>query len=214
MEKYLIGKKLGMSQIFDKSGKAIPVTVIEIPVNRVTQIKTKEVDGYTGVQVGVFDQKKHLVTKPEEGHFKKAGVAPKRVLQEIRTANTGDYTLGQEIKCDIFAEGDIVDITAKTRGRGTTGAIQRWNSARGRMSHGAGPVHRAPGSLGAHTFPARVFKNKHMAGHYGNEQVTIRNLEVVKVDAGKNALLVKGAVPGADGRTVTIKEAKSVRIKK
>jgi large subunit ribosomal protein L3 len=214
MEKYLIGKKLGMSQIFDKGGKVIPVTIVEIPKNRVTQIKTVAVDGYDAVQVGVFDQKKHLVTKPEEGHFKKAGVTPKRVLKEVRTDSIGEYSLGQEINCDIFAEGDIVDITANTKGHGTTGAIQRWNSARGRMSHGAGPVHRAPGSLGAHTFPARVFKNKHMAGHYGNEQVTIRNLQIVKVDTGKSALLIKGGIPGADGRTVVIKEAKSVRLGK
>jgi large subunit ribosomal protein L3 len=214
MEKYLIGKKLGMSQIFDKTGRVIPVTVVEIPVNRVTQIKTPGTDGYGAVQVGVFDQKKHLVTKPEEGHFKKSGVTPKRVLREFRCETVGEYVLGQEIKCDIFAEGDTVDVTAKTKGHGTTGAIQRWNSARGRMSHGAGPVHRAPGSLGAHTFPARVFKNKHQAGHYGNEQVTIRNLQIAKVDTGKSALLIMGAIPGADGRTVIIKEAKSVRVKK
>jgi large subunit ribosomal protein L3 len=214
MEKYIIGKKIGMTQIFDISGKVIPVTVIEIPVNRVTQIKTVASDGYNAIQLGVFDQKKQLVNKAEEGHFKKSGVTPKRVLQEVRTDKVGEYALGQEIACDIFAEGDLVDVTANTKGRGTTGAIQRWNSARGRMSHGAGPVHRAPGSLGAHTFPARVFKNKHMAGHYGNEQVTIQNLQIVKVDTGKSALLVKGGIPGADGRTVTIKEAKSVRIRK
>jgi large subunit ribosomal protein L3 len=214
MEKYLIGKKLGMSQIFDKSGKVIPVTVVEIPVNRVTQIKTQKTDGYGAIQLGVFDQKKHLVTKPEEGHFKKSGVTPKKVLKEVRCDNTDEYALGQEIKCDIFAEGDIVDVTAKTKGHGTSGAIKRWGSARGRMSHGAGPVHRAPGSLGAHTFPARVFKNKHMAGLYGNEQVTVRNLQIVKIDAGKSAILIKGGIPGADGRTVVIKQAKSVGVKK
>jgi large subunit ribosomal protein L3 len=214
MEKYLVGKKLGMSQIFGAAGKVIPVTVVEIPANTVTQIKTKDIDGYGAVQIGVFEQKKHITTKPEEGLFKKAGVTPKKVLREFRTENPEEYKLGQEIKADIFAEGDIVDITANTKGRGFTGAIQRWNSARGRMSHGAGPVHRAPGSLGAHTFPARVFKNKHMAGVYGNERVTIKNLEIVKVDMGKNCLLIKGSIPGPDGRTVFIKEAKSVRLGK
>lgn len=214
MEKYIVGKKLGMTQLFDETGKVIPVTVVETAPIYVTQIKTKETDGYNAVQIGAFEQKKSLTIKPEEGHFKKAGVTPKKELHEFLTQNPTEYQMGQEIKCDIFAAGDVVDVTANTRGRGTTGAIQRWNNARGRMSHGAGPVHRAQGSMGGRTFPGRVWKNKHMAGHYGNERVTIKNMQVVKVDTAKNCLLIKGGIPGTKGRTVIVREAKSVRIKK
>jgi large subunit ribosomal protein L3 len=214
MEKYIIGKKLGMTQIFDETGKVVPITVIEIPAIVVTQIKTQKTDGYDAVQIGAFEQKKSATTKPEEGRFKKAGVTPKKILREFRTAASEEYKLGDEIKCNIFAVGDTVDVTANSRGHGTAGVIQRWNGARGRMSHGAGPVHRSVGSMGAHTFPARVFKNKHMAGLYGNERVTVKNLQVVKVDTAKNCLLIKGSIPGTENRIVVIKEAKSVRVKK
>ena len=210
MKKYMIGKKIGMTQLFDETGKVIPVTVVETTPNYVTQIKTQKTDGYDAIQVGAIEQRKSLTTKPKEGHFKKAGVSPKKVLREFVTENPAEYQLGQEIKCDVFAEGDLVDVTSNTRGRGTTGAIQRWNNARGRMSHGGGPVHRAQGAMGGRTFPGRVWKNKHMAGHYGNEQVTVKNLQVVKVDAAKNCLMIKGSIPGPSGRVVTVQQAKSV----
>jgi large subunit ribosomal protein L3 len=210
MEKYIVGivgKKIGMTQLFDETGKVTPVTVVEANANVVTQIKTNEIDGYNAIQVGAFEQRKNLTTKPKSGCFKKANVSPKKVLKEFGVANIDEYKLGQEIKCDVFNAGDIVDVTAMTKGHGTTGAIKRWNSARGRMSHGAGPVHRAPGSMGAHTFPARVFKNKHMAGLYGNEQVTIKNLTVIKVDTAKNCLLIKGSIPGNKGGVLFVKRA-------
>lgn len=213
MNKYIVGKKIGMTQLFDATGKVIPVTVVEAEPNYVTQIKTKQTDGYDAVQVGAFEQKKNLTTKPEAGQFKKAGITPKRELHEFTTATPEAYQLGQEIKCDIFAEGDVVDVTANSKGHGTAGAIQRWNNARGRMSHGGGPVHRAQGSMGGRTFPGRVWKNKHMAGHWGNEKVTIKNLQVVKVDIAKNCLLIKGSIPGPSGRTVIVREAKSVAMR-
>lgn len=210
MKKYMIGKKVGMTQIFDETGRVIPVTVVEVTPNYVTQIKTQKTDGYDAVQIGAFEQKKNLTTKPEEGQFKKAGITPKKVLREFTTTNPEEYQLGQEIKCDIFVAGDLVDVTANTKGRGTTGAIQRWGNARGRMTHGGGPVHRAQGSMGGRTFPGRVWKNKHMAGRDGNEKVTIKNLQIVKVDTAKNCLLVKGSIPGTDGRTVIVQSAKSL----
>ena len=213
MNKYIVGKKIGMTQLFDETGKVIPVTVVEAEPNYVTQIKTKKTDGYDAVQVGAFEQKKNLTTKPEEGQFKKAGITPKKELHEFTTTTPEAYQLGQEIKCDVFVAGDLVDVTANTKGHGTTGAIKRWNNARGRMSHGGGPVHRAQGSMGGRTFPGRVWKNKHMAGHYGNEKVTIKNLQVVKVDVAKNCLLIKGGIPGPSGRTVIVREAKSVAMR-
>ena len=208
MKKYLIGKKIGMTQLFDETGKVIPVTVVETTPNYVTQIKTEKTDGYNAIQVGAIEQKKNLTTKPEEGHFKKAGVTPKKVLREFVTENPSEYQLGQEIKCDVFASGDLVDVTANTHGHGFTGAIQRWNNARGRMSHGGGPVHRAQGSIGGRTFPGLVWKNKQRAGQYGNEQVSVKNLQVVKVDVAKICLMIKGSIPGPAGRIVTVQEAK------
>ena len=211
MDKYIIGKKAGMSQVFDSTGKVTPVTVIEAGPCVVTQIKTVEQDGYNAIQVGFAEIRKTLANKPATGTFKKAGVAPRGFLREFRVADSAAYQLGQEIKCDVFAEGDVVDVTSRTRGRGTTGVIQRWNQNRiGSMSHGTGPIHRSVGSMGAHIFPSRVFKNKKMPGHYGDEQVTIKNLTVVKVDAAKNCILVKGGIPGTEGALVFVKAAKSV----
>lgn len=210
MDKYILGKKLGMTQVFDASGKVIPVTVIEAGPCYVVQIKNKETDGYDAIQIGFGDIKKANVTKPRKGTMEKAGLGatPKRILREIKVDDVNVYKLGQEIKCDVFAEGDVVDVTARTKGRGFTGVIQRWNQARvGSMSHGTGPIHRSVGSMGANSDPSRVFKNKHMAGHYGNEQVTIQNLTVVRVDAARNCLLIKGGIPGAEGVLVTVKKA-------
>lgn len=208
MDKCILGKKAGMSQVFDTTGKVTPVTVIEAGPCVVTQIKTAQVDGYNAIQVGFSEMRKTLVNKPATGTFKKAGTSPRRFLREFHVADIAAYNLGQEIKCDVFAEGDVVDVTSRTRGRGTTGVIQRWNNARiGSMSHGTGPIHRAVGSMGAHSFPSRVFKNKKMPGHYGDEQVTIQNLTVVKVDTAKNCILVKGGIPGAEGALVSIRAA-------
>ena len=208
MDKCILGKKAGMTQVFDGTGKVMPVTVIEAGPCVVTQIKTVEQDGYNAIQVGFLEMRKSLVNKPETGTFKKAGVTPRRFLREFQVADVNAYQLGQEIKCDVFNEGDIVDVTSRTKGRGTTGVIQRWNQRRiGSMSHGTGPIHRSVGSMGAHSFPSRVFKNKKMPGHYGDEQVTIQNLTVVTVDAAKNCILIKGGIPGAEGALVSVKVA-------
>ena len=208
MDKWILGKKAGMTQVFDSTGKVLPVTVIEAGPCVVTQIKTKEVDGYNAIQVGFAEKPKRLANKPEVGTFKKAGVAPRRFLREFQVADVTKFSLGQEIKCDVFVEGDVVDVTAKTKGRGFTGVIQRWNQHRiGSMSHGTGPIHRSVGSMGAHSDPSRVFPGKHMAGQYGNEQVTIQNLSIIKVDTAKNCILVKGGIPGAEGALVSIKAA-------
>ena len=211
MDKCILGRKLGMSQVFDAKGVVIPVTVIEAGPCFVVQIKHKASDGYDAIQVGFGDIKKANVTKPRKGAMEKAGLGltPKRTLREFKVADVNEYKLGQEIKCDVFSEGDVVDVTARTKGRGFTGVIQRWNQSRvGSMSHGTGPIHRSVGSMGANSDPSRVFKNKHMAGQYGNEQVTIQNLTVVRVDVARNCLLVKGGVPGAEGALVTVKTAK------
>jgi len=208
MDKAIIGKKLGMSQIFTADGKVIPVTVVEAGPCAVVQIKTKENDGYDAIQVGFGTVKESRINKPEAGHFKKAGVAVKKYLRELRFADCSSYTLGQELTCDIFAEGDKVDVTGTSKGHGFSGVIQRWNSQRvGSMSHGTGPIHRAPGSLGACSSPSRVFKNKTMAGQWGHETVTIQNLMVARVDKARNLLLIKGAIPGPKGGVVTIKES-------
>jgi large subunit ribosomal protein L3 len=209
MDKIILGKKVGMSQVFDVTGKVVPVTVIEAGPCVVTQIKTAEQDGYNAIQVGFAEMRKTLVNKPATGTFKKAGVSPRRFLREFHVADVAAYQLGQEIKCDVFAAGDVVDVMSKTKGRGTTGVIQRWNQNRiGSMSHGTGPIHRSVGSMGAHSFPSRVFPGKKMPGLYGNEQVTVQNLTVVKVDAAKNCILIKGGIPGAEGALVSIKVAK------
>lgn len=205
MNKAIIGKKLGMSQIFAPDGKVIPVTVIEAGPCPVVQKKTVDNDGYDALQVAFGEIKEKNVNKPTAAHFKKAGVAPKRVLKELRLEDCSAYEVGQEIKCDVFAEGDFVDVTGTTRGRGFTGTIQRWNTHRGPMAHGSG-YHRGVGSLSSNSDPSRVFKNKKMPGQYGNEQVTIQNLLVAKVDAARNLLLVKGAIPGAKGSIVVVKQ--------
>ena len=210
MKKAIIGKKLGMTQVFTPEGLVIPVTVVEAGPCPVVQIKNNEKDGYNAVVVAFEKQKAQRVNKPRTGAFKKAGVETYKMVKELKLDNSDQYSLGQEIKVDIFAEGDKVDVSGTTRGRGFTGVIQRWNQHRLKMTHGTGPVHREVGSMGANSTPSRVFKNKHMPGHYGVERVTIQNLDIVKVDSERNILLVKGCIPGPKGSIVTIKEAKKV----
>ena len=212
MKKGIIGKKLGMSQVFTENGQMIPVTVIEAGPCAVVQIKTKETDGYEAVQLGFEDAKLNKdgkaknVTKPLQGHFAKANVAAKKYLHEFRFDSMAGYEVGGNVTCDTFVVGDKVAVVGKTRGRGYTGVIQRWNQQRiGSMSHGTGPIHRSVGSMSANSDPSRVFKNKHMAGQYGNEQVTIKNLEIVRVAAARNLLFVKGGIPGAKGSLVIVK---------
>ena len=206
MKKGIIGKKIGMTQIFDEKGKVIPVTVVEAGPCVVTQKKTLENDGYEAVQVGFGTVKETRVNKPESGHFKKAGVAVKKYLRELRLSNSTTYALGQEIKCDVFKEGDKVDVTGTSKGHGFSGVVQRWNNHIGPKAHGSG-YHRGVGSMGACSSPSRVFKNKHMAGQWGHEKVTVQNLTVVRVDVARNLLLVKGAIPGPKGGLVVVKES-------
>ena len=206
MKKGIIGKKIGMTQIFDEVGNAIPVTVIEAGPCTVAQIKTKETDGYEAIQLGFQDVAAKHANKPAAGHFKKAGSAPKKHLKEFRLEDISGYSIGETVTADIFAAGEKVDITGVTKGRGYTGTVKRWGNAILRMTHGTGPIHRQPGSMGV-IDPARIFKNKKMPGQYGNEQVTVLNLEVVKIDAEKNLIAVKGAVPGAKGGIVFIRNA-------
>lgn len=201
--KAILGKKLGMTQVFTDDGLVIPVTVVEAGPMTVVQKKTTEVDGYNAV-VCAFDQKKKNVTKPQKGIFDKAKVEPFKVLREFDL--DGNLEVGAVVKADIFSEKDKVDVMGMTKGHGFSGVIKRWNNARLRMTHGTGPVHREVGSLGANSSPSRVFKNKHMPGQYGNERVTIQNLEIVKVDADRNLLLIKGNVPGSKGAILTIKQ--------
>ena len=208
MKKAIVGKKLGMTQVFTPEGVVIPVTVVEAGPCPVVQVKNNETDGYNAVVVAFDKQKAQRVNKPMTGAFKKAGIDTYRFVKELRFDNASEYTLGQEIKADIFAEGDKVDVIGTTRGRGFTGVIQRWNQHRLKMTHGVGPVHREVGSMGANSTPSRVFKNKNMPGHYGGERVTIQNLEIVKVDTDRNVLLVKGCIPGPKGSIVTVREAK------
>ena len=210
MKKAIIGKKLGMTQVFTPEGLVIPVTVVEAGPCPVVQIKNNEKDGYNAVVVAFEKQKAQRVNKPRTGAFKKAGVETYKMVKELKLDNSDQYSLGQEIKADIFAEGDKVDVSGTTRGRGFTGVIQRWNQHRLKMTHGTGPVHREVGSMGANSTPSRVFKNKHMPGHYGVERVTIQNLDIVKVDSERNILLVKGCIPGPKGSIVTIKKEKKV----
>lgn len=205
MDKAIIGKKLGMSQVFGENGIVIPVTVVEAGPCVVTQVKTKENDGYEAIQVGFGAIKEAKVNKPQAGIFKKAGVEPKKYLREFKFANSATYTVGQELKCDIFAEGDRVDIIGTAKGHGFSGTVQRWNMHRGPMAHGSG-YHRGVGSMGSISDPSRVFKLKRMPGQWGGERVTIQNLTIVRVDAARNLLLIKGAVPGKAGSLVTIKE--------
>ena len=207
MKKGIIGKKLGMTQIFDENGVVIPVTVIEAGPCPITQKKTVDTDGYDAVQLAFEDIREKLVNKPRAGHFKKAGVSAKRHLKEFRLEDTASMNVGDVIAADTFAVGDKVDITGITKGRGYTGAVKRWGHHILRMTHGTGPIHRQVGSMGANSTPSRVYKNKKMAGQYGNEQVTILNLEVVKVDTEKNLIAVKGAVPGSRGGIVFIRNS-------
>ncbi|MCD7776703.1 MAG: 50S ribosomal protein L3 [Firmicutes bacterium] len=207
MKKAIIGKKLGMTQLFDEKGNMVPVTVIEAGPCSVVQVKTKETDGYESVQLGFIDKKESKTTKPLAGHFKKAGVGVKRHLKEFRLDDISGIDVGSVITVDTFAEGEKVDVTGITKGRGYTGAVKRWNSATLRMTHGTGPIHRQPGSMGATSSPSRIFKNKKMAGQYGNEQVTVLNLSVVKIDAENNIIAVKGAIPGAKDGIVFIRNS-------
>ena len=204
MNKAIIGKKLGMTQIFSADGKVIPVTVVEAGPCPVVQIKTVGNDGYEAVKVGFGNVDEKRVNKPDAGQFKKAGVAPLKVLKEFRFDDVSAYTVGQVITVDTFAEGDKVDVVGLTKGHGFSGVIKRWNQHRLKMTHGVGPVHREVGSMGANSSPSRVFKNKHMPGQYGNERVTIQNLEIVKVDTARNVLLIKGAIPGPKGGIITV----------
>ena len=205
MKKGIIGRKLGMTQIFDAKGNVIPVTLIEAGPCVVAQKKTVENDGYEAVQLAYEDVSKKNLTKAVIGHFEKAGISPKRHLKEFRIADSALET-GSVVTVDTFAQGEKVDITGITKGHGYTGAIKRWNLHKLRMTHGVGPVHRQSGSMGV-IDPARIFKNKKMAGQWGNEQVTIQNLSVVKIDAEKNLIAVKGAVPGAKGGIVFVRDS-------
>ena len=203
MKKAIVGKKLGMTQLFDANGNVVPVTVIEAGPCVVAQKKTVENDGYEAVQIGYGDLKASKVNGPMKGHFAKGDVAPKKVLREFRLDDISSLNVGDIIKADIFAEGDAVDVRGISKGKGYAGVIKRWNFSRLKESHGTGPVHRHGGSLGV-IDPARVFKGKKMAGHLGNERVTVQNLSVVKVDAENNIIAVKGAVPGPKGGIVVL----------
>ena len=203
MKKGILGKKVGMTQVFTKSGKLIPVTVIEIEPNVVTQIKTNEKDGYNAIQLGAVTVKEKSSNKAKIGHTNKANTTPKRFLKEIRGVNVEDYTLGQTIDASIFSEGEVVDVTGTSKGKGYQGVIKRWNQSRGPMGHGS-QYHRGVGSLGT-MLPMHVLKGKKMPGHMGNEQVTIQNLEVVQIDLENNVILIKGNVPGPKGSLVMIK---------
>ncbi|WP_069650741.1 50S ribosomal protein L3 [Caloranaerobacter ferrireducens] len=204
--KAILGRKIGMTQVFTEDGLVIPVTVIEAGPVKVVQKKTVEKDGYNAIQVGFSDIKEKKVNKPLKGHFDKAGVEYKRYLREFRVENADEYEVGQEIKADVFSAGDKVDVTGISKGKGFQGVIKRHNQSRGPESHGS-KYHRAVGSLGASSFPSRVFKTKKLPGHMGHERVTVQNLEVVKVDAEKNLILIKGAVPGPKGGLLTIKQS-------
>lgn len=207
MKKGLIGKKIGMTQIFDEKGNVIPVTVVEVGPCTITQKKTTENDGYEAVQVGFGDVKVNRVNKPMKGHFAKGDVAPKKTLREFRLEDMSEMNVGDILKADIFAVGDKIDVAGTSKGKGTAGAIKRWNFSRLKETHGTGPNARHAGSLGACSSPSRVFKGKKLAGHMGHERVTIQNLDVVKVDAENNLIAIKGAIPGPKGGIVVIADA-------
>ena len=207
MKKGLIGKKIGMTQIFDEKGNVVPVTVVEAGPCVIVQKKTIENDGYEAVQVGFGDQKVARVNKPMKGHFDKNGVAPKKVLKEFRLENIADVNVGDILKADIFEAGEKVDVIGTSKGHGTAGTIKRWNFARLRETHGTGPVARHGGSLGV-IDPARIFKGKKMAGHYGVDRTTVQNLTIAKVDVENNLIAIKGAIPGPKGGIVVIANAK------
>jgi len=206
MNKGIIGKKIGMTQIFDEIGNVIPVTVIEAGPCVVTQIKTAENDGYEAIQLGFEELKENRVSKPAAGHFAKSGKGAKKHLKEFRLDDISSYAIGDTVTADIFAAGEKVDVTGMTKGRGYTGAIKRWNHHKLQATHGVGPIHRQSGSMGV-IDPAHIFKNKKMAGQYGHEQVTVLNLAVAKIDAEKNIIAVKGAIPGPKGGIVFVRNA-------
>lgn len=205
MTKGILGKKVGMTQIFTESGELIPVTVVEATPNVVLQVKTVETDGYEAIQVGYQDKREVLSNKPAKGHVAKANTAPKRFIKEFKNVELGEYEVGKEIKVDVFQAGDVVDVIGTTKGKGFQGAIKRHGQSRGPMSHGS-RYHRRPGSMGP-VAPNRVFKNKRLAGRMGGDRVTIQNLEVVKVDVERNVILIKGNIPGAKKSLITIKSA-------
>ncbi|MEA4939425.1 MAG: 50S ribosomal protein L3 [Christensenella sp.] len=203
MKKAILGKKIGMTQMFRTDGTMIPVTVIEAGPCPVVQKKTVGTDGYEAVQVGFGELREKLSNKPRTGHFAKAGVKPLRYMREFKLEDAASYEVGQVIKADVFAEGDKIDVRGISKGKGFQGVVKRWNQARGKMTHGS-HFHRAPGSMSANSSPSRVFKHKNLPGHMGNVTVTVQNLEVVRVDAERNLLLVKGAVPGPKGGLVAL----------
>lgn len=206
MKKAIIGKKVGMTQIFDENGRVIPVTVVEAGPCVVVQKKTVETDGYDAIQVGFGELREKLVNKPRKGHFAKAGVSLRRTLKEFRMEDVANYNVGDEIKVDTFEVGDKVDVSGVSKGKGFQGTIKRWNASRGPMSHGS-KFHRAPGSMGAASDPSRTFKNKRMPGHMGAKNTTVLNLEVVKIMPEKNIILIKGGIPGPNKGTVVIRNS-------
>ena len=214
MEKAIIGKKVGMTQIFDEAGHVIPVTVIEAGPCAVVQKKTVEKDGYNAVQLGYGDVAEKKLSKPEAGHLKKAGDALKKDLKEFKLKDCDALNVGDEVKVDVFAEGDRVDVTGTSKGKGYAGVIKRWGAGRTPMSHGGGPVHRHAGSMGSSTDPSRIFKGKIGAGHMGDEQVTVLNLDVVKVDAELGLIAVRGAIPGPKGGVVFVKNTVKHNVEK
>ena len=207
MNKAIIGRKVGMTQLFAEDGRMIPVTVVEAGPCPVVQVKTVANDGYAALKLGFIETKEQALTKPILGQFKKAGVKPCKVLKEIRVDNAETFEVGAELKADVFAAGEKVDVSGVSKGHGFTGVIKRWNQHRLKETHGVGPVHREPGSMGSISDPSRVFKHKHLAGQYGVENVTVQNLEIVKVDVARNVLLIKGAIPGPKGSIVTVKNS-------
>ncbi len=207
MNKAIIGRKLGMTQLFSETGKVIPVTVIEAGPCPVVQVKTLEKDGYSSVKLGFCEVAEKELNKPELGLFKKINVAPQKVLKEFRLEDAEKYEVGTVIGCDVFTAGDKIDVSGVSKGHGFSGVIKRWNHHRLKETHGVGPVHREPGSMGAISNPSRVFKGKKMPGQYGHENVTVLNLEVVKVDTERNVILVKGAVPGPVKGIVTLRNS-------
>lgn len=207
MQKGIIGKKVGMTQIFNEDGKVVPVTVVEAGPCVVVQKKTVESDGYEAVQLGYGDVSVKRVNKPAKGHFDKADAAPKKTLREFRFTDSSEMKVGDILKADVFAAGDHIDVTGTSKGKGYSGSVKRWNVAIQRASHGGGPIHRHMGSLGACSTPSRVMKGRKMAGQLGNERVTVQNLTVVKVDAENNLIAIKGALPGPKGSVVVIKDS-------
>ena len=207
MNKAIIGRKVGMTQIFTPEGKVIPVTVVEAGPCPVVQIKTVEKDGYAALKLGFDVTTEKRLSEPELGQFKKAGVKPQKVLKEFRLADLSSYEVGKDVTVEQFKEGERVDVVGTSKGHGFSGVIKRWNQRRLKETHGVGPVHREVGSMSANSTPSRVFKQKRMPGQYGHERVTIQNLEVVKVDAARNALLIKGAIPGPKGSIVTVSDS-------